>query len=1282
MRPVSSPALRWRSGASCPGSEPHRVGEPPAAVRESRAPLTSLDSEGTNVDTEQQHNDGTTPMNVNNTRHRMSQITDPGHFEKLATAVLREADEHCRRFAHVGVNEEGRTVNSPVDGIVYTSIDGRRHLLAVHHTTCRLRDLKRKWLTDPGSDLCKTEREVKAQRKTHPELGATLILTTNKDPTVKLAHELEKAGRKAGIEIMVWAGSALAHFLDFDPKGQWIRKTFLGIDPTHLSKELLNELSVRSVESAPLADDPELWVDRDVDEKLRNRIEGGIQFVLGESGVGKSVACMKYLQRHVQAGGFGLVVTDDVLRTSRTVEDAIERTLRELQPTLDDGAGSEALSLTSENQQFLLVIEDINRSGQPARLVETLATWNVRATKERDRCRWRILCPVWHRTIALASSAMDKIRKESVVIVASFDQGDGVAAVKRRRLGVTDLEAESVASALGFDPLLIALHGDSDTIPDPESVIHSYIERALKRAAESDGTYTAGEYRTALRTMSLEMLKRRQLEPRFADVLEWTVGDRPIGPVFRELSKLREVIRLEGTTENERIVYRHDRVRDHVLADAITDAISRDDLPESVMFEPYFAEVLGMGIVRSGVASALIEKVADANPLALFSALRYCSNPRADPAQQVVKASENWADRGTWRDPLNEALRLAVLYVLAECEGPHVRGLCETIGGEDPDYWSLRGRFRNGDLNAGVQLCAFAAPGMGWVGHVELIDHVVKRGGSRFILDLDGVLRLNDLTENGRRGALRLAGFIASPELAGALRKSWVGDLSRMESLSDYFWASAQCCGDDPVALLEPIVDAWAAMSDEEEEFVGSPRARFGAYELRWAFRDRVPKQAIGYLLERAKGPDLRWPILVMLNGIDNPDAVEFVVRELAKQDEQMEATGYFSPFASTAVDEWRDRQLSSSSIGRDVTNRGAPMSAASRERLLELWSCNASGKHLQRHAFRFWCATEVEEDVSILRTIELSSEIGNIALFERLRRGDRMAIPALMTRLEGERSEYWWQAGRYLWTDELTSCLDRALARRAGELTGVERKQTQDPDWILAERLTELPTKIAECLITENWAGLRLSPYYVKAALHVATPELLERVARVVAETQDPKSLFEHLSSSFGVRVVRRSGLTRLAQLDGLLPYLEYLSETDISMLWHTCNECGWVDWRRDHLDSRAKAAGVRFLDDIAALMELDRDLNRDGPQFPSYRWGEEFLGTGVSIEHMMAAVGDWVSDRGEKRALLMAAELVTRFGKRHHISLLHRHKSADGQFGREVIQNTDFELRLRSLD
>ena len=143
-------------------------------------------------------------MDKNNTRQRLTQITDPGRFEELATAVLREKDRDCRRLAHVGTNEEGKTVQSPVDGIVYISFDGQRHMLAVHHTTCRRQDLRRKWLSGADSDLKKTLRELEAQRQKTPGLGATLILTTNKEPATKLLHEVEAAGHNAGIEISVW----------------------------------------------------------------------------------------------------------------------------------------------------------------------------------------------------------------------------------------------------------------------------------------------------------------------------------------------------------------------------------------------------------------------------------------------------------------------------------------------------------------------------------------------------------------------------------------------------------------------------------------------------------------------------------------------------------------------------------------------------------------------------------------------------------------------------------------------------------------------------------------------------------------------------------------------------------------------------------------------------------------------------------------------------------------------------------------------------------------------
>ena len=99
---------------------------------------------------------------------------------------------------------------------------------------------------------------------------------------------------------------------------------------------------------------------------------------------------------------------------------------------------------------------------------------------------------------------------------------------------------------------------------------------------------------------------------------------------------------------------------------------------------------------------------------------------------------------------------------------------------------------------------------------------------------------------------------------------------------------------------------------------------------------------------------------------------------------------------------------------------------------------------------------------------------------------------------------------------------------------------------------------------------------------------------------------------------------------------------------------------------------------DPLTLTVSLDRDLHRDGPLFPMNHWGERYLETGVSNEYMIRMVVQWASDRGTDRALFMAADLVTRFGHRRHVALLHRHRAAKSRFGQKVIENTDFDLRL----
>jgi hypothetical protein len=58
-------------------------------------------------------------MSAANTEQALAAITDEGLFERLATAILREANPNYYSLAHPGVNVAGKTVKSPLDGICF-----------------------------------------------------------------------------------------------------------------------------------------------------------------------------------------------------------------------------------------------------------------------------------------------------------------------------------------------------------------------------------------------------------------------------------------------------------------------------------------------------------------------------------------------------------------------------------------------------------------------------------------------------------------------------------------------------------------------------------------------------------------------------------------------------------------------------------------------------------------------------------------------------------------------------------------------------------------------------------------------------------------------------------------------------------------------------------------------------------------------------------------------------------------------------------------------------------
>ncbi|OGP68686.1 MAG: hypothetical protein A2W27_05645 [Deltaproteobacteria bacterium RBG_16_44_11] len=519
-------------------------------------------------------------MDTEKTIQALAAITDEGLFERLAMAVLREADPKYRSLAHPGVNAAGKTVKSPVDGICFIPGADPRHMIAVHHTITVRNDLEKKWLHDPSTvkprkgshptapagDLIKTAALVAKERTRTQNLRATLVLTTNEEPDEALVRTVEAAGRDHGLEIDLWSRSRLSHFLDNQITGQWIRSQYLGIEQELLSVELLHELSNRSLEINRPPDNPNAWITRSLDTELTTSIHRAVTFLVAGSGLGKSVACYRKIAAHVEGGGFGLVLQHETVASAITLEQAITMTLCQLHPPLT-ALGTSTLSLCSPEQPLLLVVEDINRSGQPQRLAEKLAGWSPRPMKEGEDtpARWRLLCPLWPEVLASLGDQARKRIEPMIILAGGFTESEGRDAVlARARMDGRELSllsADEISSALGHDPLLIALH-DQCTAPDPHKIIRQFVEGSLSRVAAVANDLPAAEYRKVLRTLAGEMLANHQIELRWCEVSGWTgLKDEPLRLLSR-LAHQGDLIRLMGTSDDQRLLFRHDRVRD------------------------------------------------------------------------------------------------------------------------------------------------------------------------------------------------------------------------------------------------------------------------------------------------------------------------------------------------------------------------------------------------------------------------------------------------------------------------------------------------------------------------------------------------------------------------------------------------------------------------------------------------------------------------------------------------------------------------------------------------
>ena len=219
--------------------------------------------------------------------------------------------------------------------------------------------------------------------------------------------------------------------------------------------------------------------------------------------MGKSVNAYVLFRDHIQNGGIGLWIPIEIAETSTTLSLAIDAALLSLNPSLGAGSGLSALRIAGPDHPILLVVDDINRSGDPRRLIRKAIAWSRPAISQdggglSDAVPIRLVCPLWEAHWSPIGDVPETIPWAEIHAVGSMTRDEAVscirAALDEDGSRLTDVDICEHAERLGDDPFLLSWFGylyrhDPETNPVDlvEDVIGKLVEKCVEEVSGRHG---------------------------------------------------------------------------------------------------------------------------------------------------------------------------------------------------------------------------------------------------------------------------------------------------------------------------------------------------------------------------------------------------------------------------------------------------------------------------------------------------------------------------------------------------------------------------------------------------------------------------------------------------------------------------------------------------------------------------------------------------------------------------------------------------------------------------
>lgn len=1241
------------------------------------------------------------------TANAIEAMTDAGEFEILATRVLRQIDADYARIEHMGVNSDGKTIKNSVDG--FTKVPGTEPALYVMaaFSTDQVDRIEKKLLfnhtksngkkykaSDDG-DLIKASNL--AQKIQAEDANAKFVFTfcTNKQPDDSVMQKGYLAGRQLGIEVRFLARSTIRDHLDTTPAGQWLRQQHLGISADTLSLPLLRDVAAKNI-SAYLH---ELFCAREaiVQTATTNRLLSWAShprptttILTGPSGSGKSVACYQLLSQVLSNGGIGIWIAAETADDSLSLDEAITKTLRGYCPSLGLEAGRIAQALTAQHKvPLIIVVDDLNRTAAPSHCIRKIIAWTRRAFTENtppekstdSRDVPRIVIPAWNH---FWNSIASQYRRDPVVSELSTqpmtpDEAHAcLEACSKQPMGKQ--MSFDLARRLEFDPILLGLwgklygHSPSEHLQaEPRTLITDYVKGVVKQCT-SDGSMLPADIYAALDALSERMLTERELYPPWSRVIKWL--EAPQINALRQLSVSGGICRVLNRDEEDRLVFRHDRLLESALAKPIEACLRDIESNLDIVADPYFTDSLARSLASLGNATT-VALIIDHAPLAVLGALRHLCPPDSEIASEVLDHGSRWLTQAV----TNESTPAEVVFAAADILKSTNNALVLTVTNPVKEDRRFSGaRLVNGDAVGGKFFVGRRNfyPGI----HAPFIEDTVAEAKrlhhSQLCRQLTEELFLSPQSEIHLHAALILAGYLGAPSLAEPVLHAWRQDKDN-KCLLPSLWASLRC-SIDPVVTLAPILDSWAALPSDVDEHGNSERTKF-VRELTSSMRHGVHENVVKHLVSRARGDDrLSNCLTAVLAEIDHPIAVEFVASAMAIMESKIEGTDKFDFWSYRRREKWDP-----------IGHNGRRLSQESRSAILRQWT-RVENESEKESLLRTWVATT--DSSNELLALPNSALDSPIALWRRARLGDETCVDSVL-RMLGNGS-YWWDVVPAIWTDRFADPLANALRELGAQTPNDFSGGISDDHHHISAVLRRIPCDTAEKLLLEHWEDLKYSAEFFQTALYIGSDTLISACEEVFARAPESWQPLEHIGMTFGFETTGLQDLITEKHIVALLRFLGHIPDIALMDLAEWLMLHGREDILRNQVlgEIGRRVEAQRSEGDNSYVVRLQRthfptdddllDALEGGETDKGviWRWCQNATERRDSPERLRSVIEKWVSAGPTPERVAAVAEIVREIGVRQDTRELSKYQSRFGNKTTELlVAGAIFAVRYRTL-